>query len=215
MVSKKDMVEKQLKSRGISDPRVLEAMEEVDRSLFVPSDKAEMAYEDGPLPIGKNQTISQPYMVALMAEALELNSEQKVLEVGTGCGYNAAVLSRLVARVFSVEIVQSLAQLALEKLRTNYKNVEIRHGDGYAGWPEESPFDAIVLTAAPPQIPKPLKEQLKIGGSLVAPVGRLDQKLVVLKRNSEEEFQEKTLLPVRFVPMTGRADKGGAYGKNS
>ena len=214
MTTKKEMIEQQLKGRGISDPDVLEAMQEVDRSLFVPEDKQDLVYEDRPLPIGKNQTISQPYIVAYMAENLRLEKKDKVLEMGTGCGYNAAVLSRLAAEVYSIEIIEWLAQLATENLeKTEYDNIHTRHGDGYAGWPEESPFDAIILTAAPPNIPKPLKEQLKIGGKLLAPVGKMNQKLILLHKTGEDEFEEKTLLPVRFVPMTGRADKGGgAYG---
>lgn len=208
------MLEYQLKGRGISDPNVLKAMAEVDRSLFVPEDQKSRAYEDMPLPIGRNQTISQPYIVAYMAEQLQLKSTDKVLEVGTGCGYNAAVVSRLVECVYSVEIIEWLATLAKENLaKTDYNNIITKHGDGYSGWREAAPFDAIYLTAAPAAIPKPLKEQLKIGGRLLAPVGRLNQKLVMLYKTGEDEFEEKTLLPVRFVPMTGRADKGGSYGK--
>ncbi len=214
MVTKQDMIERQLKGRGISDPGVLSAMEEVDRSLFVPEDEQDKAYEDRPLPIGKNQTISQPYIVAYMAEQLQLEKDEKVLEVGTGCGYNAAVISRLVSHVYSVEIIEWLAQLAKENLeKTDYDNITTKHGDGYSGWEEFAPFDAILLTAAPSSIPKPLKDQLKVGGRLLAPVGRLDQKLVMLYKTGENTFEEKTLLPVRFVPMTGRADKGGSYGK--
>lgn len=214
MVSKEEMIERQLKGRGISDPAVLGAMEAVDRSLFVPEDHKDNAYEDRPLPIGKNQTISQPYIVAYMAEQLQLKKDEKVLEVGTGCGYNAAVLSLLVKEVYSVEIIEWLAELAKENLsQTGYRNIITKHGDGYSGWEEFSPFDAILLTAAPPSIPKPLKTQLKVGGRLLAPVGRLNQQLVMLHKTGEDEFEEKTLLPVRFVPMTGRADKGGSYGK--
>lgn len=214
MTTKEEMIENQLKARGISDQNVLDAMQEVDRSLFVPEDKQDLAYEDRPLPIGKNQTISQPYIVAYMAENLRLDDGDKVLEVGTGCGYNAAVLSRLTKEVYSIEIIEWLAQLAVENLeKTAYENIKTRHGDGYAGWPEESPFDAIILTAAPPYIPRPLKKQLKIGGKLLAPVGKMNQKLILLHKTEEDEFEEKELLPVRFVPMTGRADKGGgSYG---
>ena len=214
MVTKKEMIERQLKGRGISDLGVLRAMEEVDRKLFIPEDRQENAYEDRPLPIGKNQTISQPYIVAYMAEQLQLKRDEKVLEVGTGCGYNAAVISRLVDRVYSVEIIEWLAKLAKENLaKTGYNNITTKHGNGYSGWDEFSPYDAIFLTAAPLSIPKPLKDQLKIGGRLLAPVGRLNQQLVMLYKTSKEEFEEKTLLPVRFVPMTGRADKGGGYGR--
>ncbi|WP_324721449.1 protein-L-isoaspartate(D-aspartate) O-methyltransferase [Salinimicrobium sp. HB62] len=214
MVTKQEMIERQLKGRGISDPGVLKAMEEVDRSLFVPEDQQDKAYEDRPLPIGKNQTISQPYIVAYMAEQLQLQKEEKVLEVGTGCGYNAAVISRLVKHVYSVEIIEWLAELAKQNLaKTDYVNITTKHRDGYAGWQEFSPYDAIILTAAPSSIPKPLKDQLKIGGRILAPVGRMNQQLVMLYKTGEEEFEEKTLLPVRFVPMTGRADKGGSYGR--
>lgn len=214
MVTQEEMVEQQLKGRHINDSNVLQAMREVDRRLFVPENMQHLAFEDRPLPIGKDQTISQPYIVAYMAEQLHLSKSDKVLEVGTGCGYNAAVLSRLVDHVYSIEIIGWLAELAKENLeKTHYDNISTRHGDGYAGWPEESPFDAIILTAAPPSIPNPLKEQLKIDGKILAPVGRLNQKLVLLTKTAENEFAEKTLLPVRFVPMTGRADKGGSYGK--
>lgn len=213
MVTKEEMIEQQLKGRDIRNKEVLEAMREVDRQLFVPEDKQHLAYEDRPLPIGKDQTISQPYIVAYMAQELQLSKSDKVLEVGTGCGYNAAVLSRLVSHVYSIEIISWLAELARENLaKTHYNNISTRHGDGYAGWPAEAPFDAIILTAAPPRIPRPLKEQLKIGGKILAPVGRWNQKLVLLKKTGEETFSEKTLLPVRFVPMTGKADKGGEYG---
>lgn len=214
MSSKQDMMEQQLKARGISDAGVLKAMETVDRQLFVPEDKLDKAYEDRPLPIGKNQTISQPYIVAYMAQQLGLKKDENILEVGTGCGYNAAVLSQLAHHVYSVEIIEWLAQLARENLaKTGYGNITTKHGDAYAGWKEFSPFDAIILTAAPPSIPKPLKDQLKTGGRILAPVGRLDQKLVMLYKTGENEFEEKQLLPVRFVPMTGRADKGGSYGR--
>lgn len=213
MATKQDMIEHQLKGRGISDPNVLEAMEEVDRSLFVPDDKKDKAYEDRPLPIGKDQTISQPYIVAYMAEQLQLKKDEKVLEVGTGCGYNAAVISRLADQIYSIEIIEWLAELAKQNLnKTDYDNITAKHSDGYSGWEEAAPFDAIILTAAPPTIPQPLKDQLKVGGRLLAPVGRLDQKLVMLYKTGKDSFEEKTLLPVRFVPMTGRADKGGTYG---
>lgn len=208
------MIKYQLKARKIRDSNVLRAMEEVDRALFVPYDLQEKAYEDRPLPIGENQTISQPYIVAYMAEKLQLDKSQTVLEIGTGCGYNAAILSRLAKHVFTIEIIEWLAKLAKENIAmTGYENITVRQGDGYLGWPSKAPFDAIILTAAPPTIPKPLKEQLKIGGKILAPVGRLNQKLKLLHKTGEDTFKEKTLLPVRFVPMTGKADKGGIYGK--
>ena len=206
MSTKRKMIEDQLKGRDIRDQDVLEAMQEVDRKLFVPSDKKDRAYEDSPLPIGKSQTISQPYIVAYMAQELNLGKDDTVLEIGTGCGYNAAVLSRLVNKVYSVEIIEWLSHMAKENIhKTAYNNIEMKHGDGYEGWPEKGPFDAIQLTAAPPQIPETLKKQLKIGGKILAPVGTASQKLVRIERLSEDEYQEETLLMVRFVPMTGQA----------
>lgn len=208
------MIKYQLKARKIRDPDVLRAMEEVDRRLFVPFDLQDKAYEDRPLPIGGKQTISQPYIVAYMAEKLQLDKSQKVLEIGTGCGYNAAILSRLAGHVFSIEINDWLAKTAKENIgESGFENITTKQGDGYAGWPSEAPFEAIILTAAPPTIPEPLKEQLKIGGRILAPVGRLNQKLVLIQKTGENTFKEKALLPVRFVPMTGKADKGGTYGK--
>ncbi len=206
MSTKEEMIEIHLKGRDIEDPRVLKAMEEVDRKLFVPEDLQEVAYEDRPLPIGKSQTISQPYIVAYMAQALELNKNDKVLEVGTGCGYSAAILAKLAKKVYSVEIIEWLANLAKENLKkTDLKNIETRHGDGYEGWPEAGPFDAIQLTAAPAKIPETLKKQLKIGGKLVAPVGTVSQRLMRIERLAEEEYSEEMLLMVSFVPMTGQA----------
>lgn len=208
MSTKKDMKERQLKKRGIEDKAVLKAMQDVDRRLFVPEDMKDKAYEDSPLPIGKSQTISQPYIVAYMAQALGLKDSDRVLEVGTGCGYNAAVLSRLAKQIYSVEIIEWLAKQAKENLKkTDYDTIEVRHADGYEGWPEEAPFDAIQLTAAPPKIPETLKKQLKIGGKLLAPVGTSSQKLVLIERLEEDKFKKETLLTVRFVPMTGEAQK--------
>lgn len=206
--TKEEMIERQLKRRDIRDPKVLEAMWEVDRSYFVPADMQEHTYEDRPLPIGREQTISQPYIVAYMAQELRLHRDAVVMEVGTGCGYNAAVLSRIAKWVYSVEIIEWLAGLARENLdNAGIENVSTRYGDGYKGWPEKAPFDAIVLTAAPPAIPEPLKQQLKIGGRLLAPVGTTNQKLVLLEKTGENRFNERTLLLVSFVPMTGKAQK--------
>ena len=208
MTTQEEMIEHQLIDRDIRDPRVLRAMADVDRSLFVPEELRHRSYEDGPLPIGKSQTISQPYIVAYMAEALQLAETDRVLEIGTGCGYNAAVLAHIVREVYSIEIIEWLADLARENLaQTDRQNIHLRHGDGYAGWPEAAPFDAIVLTAAPPQIPEQLKYQLQIGGRLLAPVGRTSQHLVLLQRTGEDAFREEKLQPVRFVPMTGRAQE--------
>ncbi len=207
-VTKKEMIERQLKGRDIWDSKVIDAMWAVDRADFVPEDLMQHAYDDGPLPIGEGQTISQPYVVAIMAQELQLKPGDKVLEIGTGCGYNAAVLSRIASHVYSVEIIEWLVRLARENLiRAGIDNVSIRVGDGYQGWPEEAPFDVIVLTAAPPFIPEPLKQQLKIGGKLLAPVGRYSQKLVFVERVNLDFFKENKLLPVQFVPMTGEAQR--------
>lgn len=168
----------------------------------------EHAFDDGPLPIGKNQTISQPYIVVYMADRLHLGKHETVLEVGTGCGYNAAVLSRLCRHVYSVEYNEWLADFAKENLsQTDIGNVSVKQADGYQGWHKKAPFDAIILTAAPGYIPKPLKDQLKVGGRLLAPVGKTSQRLMLLEKTSEDEFKEENLLPVMFVPMKGEAEK--------
>lgn len=207
MDSKERMIERHLKGRDIDDERVLDAMRAVDRSLFVPEELQQHTYADSPLPIGKEQTISQPYIVAYMAQALQLSENDKVLEIGTGCGYNAAVLAELADQVYSIEIIEWLADLAKKNLaKIDSDNITARFGDGYDGWPEHAPFDAIQLTAAPPKIPETLKQQLKIGGKLLAPVGRLQQQLQLIERVGENEFTEQTLMPVRFVPMTGQAE---------
>lgn len=207
-ITKKEMIERQLKGRDIWDPKVFDAMWEVDRTDFVPENLMPYAYEDGPLPIGKGQTISQPYIVALMTQELQLSPGDKVLEIGTGCGYNAAVMSKIASQVYSVEIIEWLVDLAKENLsKAGIDNVSICLGDGYKGWPEKAPFDAIVLTAAPPHIPDPLKQQLKVGGKLLAPVGQLSQNLILVKRINSDTFTEDMLLPVQFVPMTGKAQK--------
>lgn len=206
MTTKEEMIQVQLVNRGIRDERVLEAMREIDRSLFVPEEIREHSYEDRPLPIGKGQTISQPYIVAYMAQELDLQPDDIVLEIGTGCGYNAAVLSRLVKHVYSIEVVEWLSELAVENIsKTGIENITTKFADGYKGWEEKAPFDAIILTAAPPTIPEPLKQQLTIGGKLLAPVGTLRQQLKLLTRTGENDFEERSLLPVSFVPMTGKA----------
>lgn len=208
MTTKEEMIEDQLIRRGIKDPLVLQAIEEIDRSLFVPEELREHSYEDRPLSIGKGQTISQPYIVAYMAQELELKPDDVVLEIGTGCGYNAAVLSRIVKHVYSIEVIEWLAELAIENITASgIENITTRYGDGYKGWEEKAPFDAIELTAAPPAIPEPLKLQLSLGGKLLAPVGRLRQQLKFFQRTGENNFREKTLLPVSFVPMTGQAQR--------
>ena len=199
------MVESQLARRGIKDKRVLDAMRQVPRHLFVPKDTRGLAYCDGPLPIGQGQTISQPYIVALMTELLELTGQEKVLELGTGSGYQAAILSRLVGQVYSVERHAALAEQAEKVLaQLGYDNVVISVGDGTLGWPEHSPYEAIIVTAAAPDIPQPLMEQLADGGRLVAPVGsRWSQVLAKVKRQGETLVREH-LTAVAFVPLVGK-----------
>lgn len=203
--TREEIIDRHLRARGLRNEEVLGAMEEVERAIFVPEDLKQHAYEDRPLPIGKNQTISQPYIVAYMIETLGVKADDKVLEIGAGCGYNAAILSRVADHVFSIEIIEWLAELARSNLEAaNIENVTVHHGDGFSGWPEEAPFDAIMLTAAPPEIPEPLKQQLKVGGRLLAPVGTGSQHLMMLEKTGEDEFEEHDLIPVRFVLMTGR-----------
>lgn len=206
--TKSEMIESQLIGRGINDPEVLQAMEKIDRSLFVPPNMIEKAYEDGPLPIGEGQTISQPYIVAYMAQILSLKPTDKVLEVGSGCGYNAVIMAQIASHVYSVEIHRWLADFAKSNLlKADIKNVTVKHGDGYEGWQEQAPFDAIILTAAPEEIPAPLKQQLKIGGKLLAPLGKVIQKLFLITRIGENEFEKEELLSVQFVPMIGKSRK--------
>jgi protein-L-isoaspartate(D-aspartate) O-methyltransferase len=202
------MVAAQVVARGVRDARVIAAMREVPRHAFVPAEMVPFAYEDRPLPIGYEQTISQPYIVAVMSELAELGSADKALEIGTGSGYQAAVLARLCREVYTIEILEPLARRARQTLaQLGMQNVHVRAGDGYQGWPEQAPFDAIVVTAAPPEIPEPLKQQLGLGGRLVIPVGTALQELRVLTR-TERGFEERRVLPVRFVPMTGEAQRG-------
>ena len=201
------MVEQQLLPRGITDPRVIGAMGRVPRERFVPLERQRFAYDDRPLPIGYRQTISQPYIVAYMTEALRLQPGARVLEIGTGSGYQAAVLAELAARVYSIEIVPALAERARETLTAlGYANVEVRLGDGYAGWPEEAPFDAIIVTAAPDHVPEPLVEQLASGGRMIIPVGQDRQSLTLITRTGDEVTRER-MLGVLFVPMTGEAER--------
>ena len=201
------MVESQIKARGVKDPRVLAALFKVERHRFVPEKYLDSAYSDQPLLIGEGQTISQPYVVALMTELLELKGNEQVLEIGTGSGYQAAILAELAKEVYTIEIIEPLAARAKEKLsELGYQNVKVKAGDGYLGWPEAAPFDAIIVTAAPDHIPNPLIEQLKEGGRMVVPVGTHTQELKkIIKRFGKTETID--VIPVLFVPMTGEGVK--------
>lgn len=199
---REQMVKWQIEARGVTDKRVLDAMRKVERHLFVPSELAAYAYADQPLPVGYNQTISQPYIVAFMTEALKLSPTSKVLEIGTGSGYQAAVLAELCDSVFSVEIVNELGTKAKALLKSlNYNNVFIRIGDGYQGWPEYAPFDAIIVTCAPTHVPEPLKEQLIEGGKMIIPVGETNYQELILLVKKKGRLIQQSVLPVRFVPM--------------
>jgi protein-L-isoaspartate(D-aspartate) O-methyltransferase len=202
------MVREQLMSRGIHDERVLAAMSKVPREEFVPADERAAAYTDNPLPIGYDQTISQPYIVAFMTEQLHPKPSDRVLEIGTGSGYQAAILAELVAEVYTIEIAEPLARNAEATLvRLGYKNVRMKVGDGYKGWPENAPFDAITVTCAPDRVPRPLTDQLKEGGRMIIPVGdRFAQELYLLEKKNGQ-LKESAVLPVRFVPMTGEGVK--------
>jgi protein-L-isoaspartate(D-aspartate) O-methyltransferase len=201
------MVEKQVERRGVKNRRVLEAMRAVPRHLFIPEPYRDRAYQDRALPIGIGQTITQPYLVAVMTELLDPKPEDRVLEVGTGSGYQAAVLSGLVERVYSIEIIPELAARARRTLAAlGYDNVAVITGDGYRGLPDEAPFDSIIVTAAPEKIPEPLIEQLRVGGRLVIPVGGRSQQLRVAER-TKDGIETRTLFGVLFVPMTGEAQE--------
>jgi protein-L-isoaspartate(D-aspartate) O-methyltransferase len=207
-----EMVRSQLRrySPGVRSDAVLEAMRQVPRHLFVAPDLQRVAYADRPLPIGYGQTISQPYIVALMTEALQLKAGGKVLEIGTGSGYQAAVLSELTPKVFTIEIIRALGDEALERLkRLGYPTVQVRVGDGYFGWSEEAPFDGIIVTCAAGHVPPPLVDQLRPGGRMVIPIGGIHevQRLMVVSKNERGTVQTKELLPVLFVPMTGAIHK--------
>lgn len=208
MQEKRDlMVKTQIETRGVKDPLVLQAMRKVPRHLFVPGAYQDEAYADEPLPIGEGQTISQPYIVALMTELLGLKGSEKVLEVGTGSGYQAAVLAEIAKEVYSIEIICPLAERAESTLKeSGYRNITIKCADGYQGWKEHSPFDGIIVTAAPDHIPQPLVDQLEIGGRLVIPVGDLFQELILVTK-TEQGIKKENVIPVRFVPMTGEAEK--------
>jgi len=198
------MVREQIESRGITNARVLAAMTKVPRHRFVPEHLADAAYEDHPLPIGYNQTISQPYIVALMTELLQLQLGARVLEVGTGSGYQAAILAEVGAQVYSLEILEPLAKTSAELLQgLGYTSVQVKQGDGYLGWPEHAPYDAIIVTAAADHVPPPLVEQLKPGGRLVIPVGgdRLQQSLLLLEKDADGSVTTHNVAPVLFVPL--------------
>jgi len=206
---RREMVERQLRARGIGNPQVLAAMGRVPRHEFVPAPLRGSAYGDFPLPIGHGQTISQPYIVAFMTEALRPAPTDRVLEIGTGSGYQAAVLAELVAKVYTIEIVAPLGERAREDLaRLKYENVHVRIGDGYEGWPAHAPFDAIIVTCSPEHVPAPLVQQLRDGGRMIIPVGdaRGGQELYLLEKRGSEVVR-RAVLPVRFVPMTGRAQQ--------
>jgi len=207
--ARRKMVALQLKGRDITDKHVLAAMETVPRHRFVPDELRRQAYTDRPLPIGEGQTISQPYIVALMTQLAEAGPKKKALDVGTGSGYQAAVLAEICEKVYSIEIVESLAQSAAARLKTlGYKNITVRLGDGYRGWKEHARFDLIVVAAAPEKVPQPLIDQLAVGGRLVIPVGsRFRQTLLVLEKRPDGTIDRHRVAPVAFVPMTGEAEK--------
>lgn len=203
-MERKHMVNTQIRARGIDEQPVLDAMLKVPRHLFIPDYLINQAYRDGPLPIGYGQTISQPYIVAYMTSALKLKKTDKVLEIGTGSGYQAAVLAEIVDSVFTVEIVPELAERAEKLLKQlGYKNVWVKSGDGYFGWEEHAPYDKIIVTAAPEEVPQPLIDQLKEGGRMIIPVGGVySYQYLVLVEKKKGQVIEKTMLPVRFVPFT-------------
>jgi len=202
------MVDYQIEDRGVADPLVLDAMRKVPRHLFVPENIRADAYNDYPLPIGRGQTISQPYIVAFMTKQLKLKGGEKVLEIGTGSGYQAAVLAKIAGSVYTIDIICELADSARERLNAlGYQNISVRCADGYQGWPEHAPFDAIIVTAAPEKIPQPLIDQLKPGGTMIIPVGSAFQELIQVQKLPDGKLIQNAVLPVRFVPMRGEAEK--------
>ena len=206
--ARRRMVERDLRGRDIENARVLEVMGRVPRHLYVPEAIRDEAYADHPLPIGEKQTISQPYIVALMSQLVEPKKSDRALDIGTGSGYQAAVLGELCKEVYSIEIVKPLAERAKKRLADlGYKNITVRHGDGYQGWKEKAPFDVIIVAAAPDHVPQPLIDQLAPGGKLVIPVGRSYQELLLIEKKKDGTVKRKSVLPVRFVPMTGKAQE--------
>jgi len=198
---RKNMVEVQIRARGLRDEKVLLAMTKVERHLFVPMELRPYAYGDEPLPIGEGQTISQPYIVAYMTEALELKGGERILEVGTGTGYQTAILAEIAGEIYTVEILAALSASAQQRLQElGYRNIHFKVGDGTFGWEEYAPYDAIIVTAAPPSVPKKLQEQLRVSGRMVTPVGAGFQELILITRE-KKDFRKKKLLPVRFVPL--------------
>ena len=207
---RKRMVARQIRARDIKDPNVLKAMQTVPRHAFIPASQQRYAYGDHPLPIGQEQTISQPYIVAFMTQALKLNPDSRVLEIGTGSGYQAAVCAEIASEVYTIEIVKELAKSAKERLKKlGYPNVSVKAGDGFFGWPEKAPFDAIIGTAAAKRIPEPLLEQLKPGGRMIIPTGGVYefQYLVLITKDKDGKIHKSKVMPVRFVPMTGEVQK--------
>ena len=201
------MVEEQIVARGIKDERVIRAMKKVPRHYFIPVKNRAYAYNDEPVPIGYEQTISQPYIVALMTECLGIKGNGKVLEIGTGSGYQAAILAEIAKEVYTVEIIEPLGRLAKMRLDDiGYKNIKVKIGDGYRGWKEYAPFDCIIVTAAPSEIPQTLIEQLKVGGKMVIPVGKWFQELILVEK-LDKGIKKSTIAPVRFVPMTGEVQR--------
>jgi protein-L-isoaspartate(D-aspartate) O-methyltransferase len=202
------MVNTQIERRGIRDRRVIETMREVPRHLFVPERFRFMAYDDSPVPIGFEQTISQPYIVAYMLQSLKLTGLERVLEIGTGSGYQSALLARLCEKVYTVEIIQELATRAEALIdQLGLSNIKIRCGDGYLGWPKAAPFDRVVVSAAPGQVPHPLVEQLRAGGRMILPLGDFNQRLLLIHKTATNKILRRKLVPVKFVPMTGLAEK--------
>lgn len=215
VLMRREMVERQLRTRDITDAKILEVMGRVPRHRFVPEEFIPRAYADHPLPIGRGQTISQPYIVALMTQLASPRREDRALDIGTGSGYQAAVLAELCKEVYSIEIVESLGEAARKRLAgLEYKNVTVRCGDGYRGWKERAPFDVIVVAAAPERVPQPLVDQLAPGGRLVVPVGGSPQRLMLITRQTDGTVRFRAIAPVMFVPMTGEAEQDGPSPKH-